>query len=297
MQDPKSKLTQAVTFASVPILLFLGWLLIPDAGYHYKPVGLTSDFDEYVRAKSDRAEKAGVPAENRDLVIRFASGPTPNAFLYLHDRSSSPARARQVLQRISEAYQANVYAPGLLLAGPTKQEIPHVAWLDEAHAALEMMPRLGQKITVLGSGTGALLATRLAAFRPQLVHAVVLDSPFIKAADKPESYLPAGLFDASPLAALTKEVAAAATYRKVQSPALLLYYYKSENDKDREADVQAMLEAFSKFGTATRPHSLNKSVTIRQGAHDLFRSNQEEALLALERFLREVEEEPKRDNP
>ncbi|MCB1138259.1 MAG: alpha/beta hydrolase [Leptospiraceae bacterium] len=177
-------------------------------------------------------------------------------------------------------------------------------YLDYATDALMMMDKLGDKVIVVGTSMGGLISTYLAAHYPDKVDGLILASPFYEFRDKTGNVLgfPGGLAlaemvnggeirDSSrdpknprsvdgyekywyttqymsalvPLYNLKAYVARNATFEAVQCPTLMLYYYKSEEEQDPTADVDAMLEAFARFGG----HPLNRSVAIEDGAHVL----------------------------
>ena len=177
-------------------------------------------------------------------------------------------------------------------------------YLDYSADALAMMQKLGDKVIVVGTSMGGLISTYLAANYPDQVDALILASPFFEFRDKTGNVLgyPGGLMlaemvnggevrDSSrdpknarsvdgyeefwytkqymsalvPLYDLKDYIARPATFEAVQCPTLMLYYYKSEQEQDPTADVNAMLEGFAQFGG----NPLNRSVAIEDGAHVL----------------------------
>ncbi|MBI39550.1 MAG: hypothetical protein CMF59_08120 [Leptospiraceae bacterium] len=177
-------------------------------------------------------------------------------------------------------------------------------YLDYSADALAMMQKLGDRVIVVGTSMGGLISTYLAANYPDQVDALILASPFFEFRDKTGNVLgyPGGLMlaemvnggevrDSSrdpknarsvdgyeefwytkqymsalvPLYDLKDYIARPATFEAVQCPTLMLYYYKSEQEQDPTADVNAMLEGFAQFGG----NPLNRSVAIEDGAHVL----------------------------
>jgi pimeloyl-ACP methyl ester carboxylesterase len=183
-------------------------------------------------------------------------------------------------------------------------------YIRESEEALAMMPEIGKRTIVVATSMGGLLATYLAATYPDKIDALILVSPFydygqyagklvnfpgvvnlISLLDSkgrityPEEKIKTGevlpeypdfwyteqkyeaLFSLEDL----KDFAARPeVFKKVTVPALMFYYYKSEEEQDRAASVEAMLQAFSQFGTSKEPRPFNRKVNVINGSHVLF---------------------------
>jgi pimeloyl-ACP methyl ester carboxylesterase len=125
----------------------------------------------------------------KEIVWAGAKGArTEWAIVYLHGFSASKGELRPVPDRVAEALGANLFLTrlsghgrdGAAMAEPTVQD-----WIDDVAEAVAVGKRLGDKVVLIGTSTGATLAT-IAAARPELNDAlagVVLISP---------NYRPAG---------------------------------------------------------------------------------------------------------
>lgn len=205
-------------------------------------------------------------------------------------------------------------------------------YIAEAEEALQMMPLLGDRVVVFGTSMGGLLTTYLAAHHPDKISGVVLVSPFYDFVNKggklaaypgmvavmnlvmgkirpagdendppPNNKLP-GYNDywytkqyyaaLRPLARLRKFVVRQSIFARITIPAMMLYYYRDENNQDSSAEVRTMLESFSSFGSASEPHPLNRAINVTDTEHVMMskyvRSNKDRVEKEVSRFLEEL---------
>jgi pimeloyl-ACP methyl ester carboxylesterase len=181
-------------------------------------------------------------------------------------------------------------------------------YLDASREALEMMQGQGDQVILFGSSMGGLLCTYLAAEFPDKVAGVVLANPFygpvskslnilnypggltfiklVSFSSQRDSVYPPGTPNVLPerndywyprqyfsalvgVNDLKNYAAVPEVYRKISSPALLLYYYKNEKEQDPTASVTKMLEGYEQFGQDKAPNPKNKKVQIENGMHVL----------------------------
>ncbi|MBL8018802.1 MAG: alpha/beta hydrolase [Leptospirales bacterium] len=95
------------------------------------------------------------------------------------------------------------------------------------------------------------------------------------------------------LAQLKRAVSKPATFGRITSPVLMLYYYKDEKHQDTAASVPAMLDGFQQLGKFAKPNPLNRSVAVERGDHILMSKwvDTDKALIEKEtlRFIEDVQ--------
>jgi esterase/lipase len=120
-----------------------------------------ADLDAWV---ATRNATPGIRAGDGD-VLTWAAAPgqrTDWAVVYLHGFSASPEEIRPVPDDVARALNANLYIPRLTghgldsaaMATATAQD-----WLDDTATALAVGRQLGDRVLVIGTSTGATLAT------------------------------------------------------------------------------------------------------------------------------------------
>jgi alpha-beta hydrolase superfamily lysophospholipase len=147
-------------------------------------VAKVPDIDVYLREREARH-----PDVRRDLAKTIqwsdpAHGTTPLSLVYVHGFSASRKDVTPVVETLAGMLHANVFfarlaahggATGAQFATVTAQD-----WLDDAREALAVGRRLGDRVVLIGTSTGALLAT-LAALEdnsPRLAALVLLSPNF-----------------------------------------------------------------------------------------------------------------------
>jgi alpha-beta hydrolase superfamily lysophospholipase len=95
-----------------------------------------------------------------------ARGRTPLSLVYLHGFSSSRKDIAPVIETLAGALGANAFLTRLAAHGRiTSDEFATVSpqdWLDDAREALAIGRRIGDRVILIGTSTGALLATMAA---------------------------------------------------------------------------------------------------------------------------------------
>jgi len=100
--------------------------------------------------------------------------------LYLHGFGASRGEGEWVADRVAAARGANLYY--VRLPGHGTNPDDHAShgfeeYLDTAEDAFRMTETLGDRVILMGTSTGGLIATWLAARHPERVRALVLASP------------------------------------------------------------------------------------------------------------------------
>ncbi|MBN1534256.1 MAG: alpha/beta fold hydrolase [Spirochaetes bacterium] len=293
-----------IGLAAVAALLVTWDLVMTCRSYTYTPVQLPKTFDEFYAQKLAKSRELGVRANNEEKLIRFAEK-TPVALLYIHGYGASRAEGELVMERIARDLKANTYF--LRLPGHGINVEAHALatakdHLDEAITTIDMMHRLGDKVVVVGTSMGGIIATYIAANYPDKLDALVLVSPFYQfgsASAKLTNFYPTfklltAVMPRRPSRPIPKEAdnwslywypnqymkslrqlvqlrnlaSRDSVYERVTKPVLLLYYYKDAENSDHTADVNTMLEAYGTFNNGT-PDPLSRKVCIEKGNHVL----------------------------
>ncbi|TFH42039.1 MAG: alpha/beta fold hydrolase [Chrysiogenales bacterium] len=288
-----------IIFAAAAYALYYR-LAVPS--YEYREAPLPSSFGEFYRNKLAASRALAVRPGNEEKLVRYSTGKTPVAFLYIHGYGASRAEGEYLLDMAAKRLKANTYYLRLPGHGTNKEDQLKAtmgAHLDESITALRMMEKLGEKVIVAGSSMGGLIATYLASYYPDRIAAVMLVSPYYDFNDasarllyhyplfrvitalKPIRVSPAPvppeadnwtkywyreqyLASTAQLVDLRGLIARDDVYEKISVPSLLLYY-----DGDEAASVPRMKEAFDQFGGAAGGNPLNRAVAITPGDHVL----------------------------
>lgn len=275
--------------------------------YEYSPSSLPTTFEEFYAQKLAESKARNVRPGNEERLVRYSPQKTPLAFLYIHGYGASRAEGEYVLDKIAAHFKANTYYLRLPGHGTTKEDHKKTTakdHLDTAISSLLMMEKLGEKICVVGTSMGGLIATYLAAQYPEKIACTILVSPFYNFATSsarlancnpifrifvilnpmrvsprpvpPEEdnwtkywYREQYYISLNQLLDLKRMIAKREIYEKITTPVLLLYYYKDEENQDMTASVPAMKDAFARFGKSKQPHPLNTAVAIENGSHVL----------------------------
>lgn len=293
----------------LPLAYALAYYTKANLKYSYTPQPLARDFVTFYNNKREASLRAGVPEHRTERLVVNNRKNDGMAILYIHGYGASRAEGEYTVDALAEALGANVYYLRLPGHGTTAEA--HAAatfdqYLQTAEEALLHMPLLGKKIVVIGSSTGGLIATYLAARYSDRLHAIILAAPLWDFANKTARLLnfPGGLAlgqlflgterDASwksdpekrkqpgyeehwlikqkfaglvNLNDLRRFIVKDETFAAVKVPVLVLVYYKDEQHKDETIDVAALRELMPKLGSAA--YGKNRLVEIADGNHIL----------------------------
>ena len=293
-------------------------------------MALPEDFDTFYQQQLDKSERLGTRPNNEEKLLRFSEGKTPIAILYIHGFTASRGEGEFVVDSIAREFGANTYYMRLPGHGTNKTDHATATfrdYLDEAITTLRMMRQLGDKVVIVGTSMGGLLATYLCAEYPDLVDGLILTSPFYEYTNKTGRILrvPGALQlviwasgEDRPMER-TEEFKAQITegydnywypeqyyaaiqhledlrnfaardryYKKVDLPVLLLAYYKDEQNQDGAAHVAAMKEVFEQF-----PSQDKKLVLLPDANHVMLsayvRSDKDTIINTMRPFLQKFE--------
>lgn len=159
-------------------------------------VTLPADLDHYL-AQAEAA--VGTVKPDQQKKIFWADGPgesrTSFAFVYFHGFSASRQDLSPLMEELAAEYHVNLFmtrlsAHGLKDSDERFASLRAQDFITDAHEALAIGQRLGQRVVVVGMSTGALLALHLAAFEAQAssnegsITAVIALSPNFRPADR-----------------------------------------------------------------------------------------------------------------
>jgi esterase/lipase len=258
----------------------------PVLGKELPKIALTSEQVKlYVDVKEARVPniKPGNASE-----VHYANDSLKNqteyCLLYLHGFSASPKEGYPSHVNLGKAYGMNVYIPRLAEHGLNDPEAllnmtPDNLW-ESAKEALVLAKALGRKVILMGTSTGGTLALQMAADYPADIAGLILYSPNVRLANKATWLLarPFGLQigrmvlggkyriiddpTAEPywnnkyrveaivqLQMLVEKTMKAKTFKKVNQPVFIGYYYKDKENQDDNVSVNAILWMYENLGT------------------------------------------------
>ena len=212
---------------------------------------------------------------------------TPYSLLYLHGFSASWYEGFPANMEFAKYFGCNAYFPRLASHGIETDDAlidmtPDRLW-ESAKDALMVARTLGKKVIIMSTSTGGTLALKLAADFPEYVDGLILYSPNIRINNNTAFLLskPWGLqigrkaiggthrmvnddFDSKVcqywncryrveavvfLQQLVDETMTNQTFKNVNEPVFLGYYYKDETHQDDVVKVDAILKMFDNLGT------------------------------------------------
>lgn len=213
--------------------------------------------------------------------------PTEYVLLYLHGFSASWKEGYPVNLEYAKKYGCNAYfarlaSHGLITDNPLIDMTPGKLY-ESAKSALVIARKLGRKIIIMGTSTGASLGLMLASDFPEMVYGLILYSPNIRIKQSASVLLSkhwglqiaqlnfGGNFRVTEddpvgevcnywycryraegpvyLQQLIDVKMNADLFRTVKCPVFLGYYYKNEEQQDQTISVTAALKMFNQLGT------------------------------------------------
>ena len=179
-------------------LIVLGWLLTPPklANSAVAP-DLPDDLDAYLLGR-ERAVAAQFPLiEGTEKRIRWQTEGERSdyALIYLHGFSGSRQGLLPATELIADALGANLFETRLRGHGRAENGLVDIRaedWLEDAAEALAVGARLGDRIILMGTSTGATLAMAMVEHPAMAnVEAIVMISPNFRPYDPKSSWVTA----------------------------------------------------------------------------------------------------------
>ncbi|MCH1431785.1 alpha/beta fold hydrolase [Flavobacteriaceae bacterium] len=269
------------------------------------PVSVPSDLMSLERWITEKENALGnVRSGNASQIIFNDSVPKKTKFsvLYLHGFTASGREGEPVHRDIAKALGANLYIPRLYGHGLEETE-PMLGFNNEdfwesGKEALAVAKQLGEKVIVLGTSHGGALSLSLATdpdiaalclFGPNIAvydpKAKLLSKPWglqiarlvkggnyhymVTSNEEKKNYwtTKARLESLIHMQKFLDVKMRKATFKKVQAPVFLGYYYKNDSLQDQVVSVPAMLEMYDQLGTPQ--HLKQKKAFPEAGDHVL----------------------------
>ena len=170
------------------VLYFIGFLIVAglaayalgprpvaDTTIEFHANSLPDDLDSYIAASEARFEDLR-PGNERQIVWAYPASRarTPIAIVYIHGFSASPGELRPLPDIVAKNLGANIYyvrLKGHGRSGDAMLEGSVQGWVNDFAEAVAIGRRLGERVVVMATSTGASLAT-WAATRPELMRDV-----------------------------------------------------------------------------------------------------------------------------
>jgi len=277
-----------------------------DLQYNYRPEPTPSKFEDFAARQVSFSLAIGVPAHATEKLVIRNPRDDGYAILYIHGFGAGRAEGEAVGDSLAEALNANIYyarLPGHGTGAEAHAAATFDQYLQEMETTLLQMPKLGKKVILMGTSTGALVGTWLASRHSEKLHAVVMASPFWDFGDKSSRLLnfPGGLelgqvflgrdrdarWKKDPekrvhpdyekywlvkqkfaalvnLNNLRRFVARKENFERITVPVLGLVYYQDKEHKDEAIDIRKVRGSFPLL-----KNPKNKLVEIADGSHIL----------------------------
>ena len=257
-----------------------------EGDYPTVPINL-DDLEAYIYQKEDTVK--GLKPNNEARIVWADSvlkGKTPYSVVYIHGFGASQMEGDPVHRQLAEHFGANLYLARLSEHGITRDNsLEHLTadkLLADAREAYMIGKSLGEKVIIVGTSMGGALSLTLASERPDL-HALVLYSPCIREyGDQLDAFFQPwqsflmekmmtnehGVLESpregdkakywsegfhvnaySSLAVLLRSKMTDKTFKMINQPLFLAYYYKDEENQDRVVSVPAMLDMYEAVST------------------------------------------------
>jgi pimeloyl-ACP methyl ester carboxylesterase len=138
--------------------------------------------DEFLRRSEARFSNIKKNCEKKIVWRRRKGERTGQAIVYIHGFSASRMEVWPLCERLAESLDANLFYTRLSghgQDGPALGEARLQDWLADALEAVTIGSRIGEKVILVGTSTGATLATWMASQEPvaPLIQRLILLSP------------------------------------------------------------------------------------------------------------------------
>ncbi|MCY0147118.1 lysophospholipase [Hoeflea sp. G2-23] len=170
------------------VLYFIGLLVVlggaafalgprpaADTSIAFDSADLPADLDQYLTDSESRFADLR-PGNARQIVWAYpvSRARTPIAIVYIHGFSASPGEIRPMPDLVASQLGANLYFARLKghgRSGDAMLEGSVNGWVNDLAEAIAIGHRLGERVIIMATSTGAALAT-WAATQPELMHDV-----------------------------------------------------------------------------------------------------------------------------
>ena len=293
-------------------VIAVGYMLGPSAHSDTikdEPITLDPDLVKLEQSLAESERKANLRPDNEARIVWADSShkvKTPYSIVYIPGFTATWAEGDPVHRQLAKhfgcnLYLARTYEHGIDSPDALKGLTPS-NYAGSAERALAIGKELGEKVIVMGTSAGGMLALYLAARHPE-IDGLVLYSPCIATANpalklvtKPwgkqildqvfggeyvvNSYTKPGRIrywlpqyhtnGLLTLQTMLDEFMTPEQFQKVKQPVFMGYYYKDEEHQDNVVSVPAMLEMFDELGT---PSSKKQKVAFPEAGEHVIASH------------------------
>ena len=273
-------------------VMAVGYLLGPSAhsdAIKDEPIMLDPDLVKLEEHIAESERSANLRPDNEARIVWADSlhkVKTPYSIVYIPGFSATWAEGDPIHKQIARHFGCNLYlgrTAGHGVDSPDAlKDLTPSAYAGSAERALAIGKALGEKVIVMGTSAGGMLALYLAARHPeidglilyspciavanpamklitkpwgrQILNQVFPDEHVVNSYDKPgrirywfPQYHSNGLLT---LQTMIDEYMTPELFQKVKQPVFMGYYYKDEDHQDNVVSVPAMLEMFDQLGTS-----------------------------------------------
>ena len=273
------------------VVMTVGYLLGPSAhpkAITYEPITLNTNLTKLEQTIAESEQQSNLRPDNEARIIWADSlhkVKTPYSLVYIPGFSASWAEGDPIHKQIAKRFGCNLYlartAEHGLNSPDALKDLTPSNYAGSAERALAIGKQLGEKVIVMGTSAGGMLALYLAARHPE-IEGLILYSPCIAVAnpalklvtrpwgkqildkvfggehvvnthytgERAHYWLPQyhtnGLIS---LQTMLDEFMTPTLFQKVKQPVFMGYYYQDEDHQDNVVSVAAMLEMFDQLGT------------------------------------------------
>lgn len=175
----KKVLGWAITFAVMFVFVLTMGLWWPSQ-IKYNPQDLSFFSDQYLADQEAPFQDLKPEVRKRVIWAHADKSMTEISLVYIHGFSATSAEISPVMESLAEKMKANLYfarLEGHGLDGVSLGKASPQKWLDESVEAFEIGKKLGKKVILVGTSTGATLALAVALHNPENVAGLVMISP------------------------------------------------------------------------------------------------------------------------
>ncbi|HEX5112801.1 MAG TPA: alpha/beta hydrolase [Saprospiraceae bacterium] len=277
-----------------------------------RAVTYSSDLQQLENSINAKESELPVKKDNQARIVWATPyAKTPYSMVYLHGNGASQEEGDPIHEALAHRYGCNLYLArlkghGLIVEDPMLN-LDAGQWMQSALDAIEVGKAIGEKVILVSCSTGSTLGLYLEAKYPGLVAAHIMFSPNIDIYD-PRSFIldgPWGLqlsrkiaggnsyswtasataqqywytsYRIEGLVTLKSMIDATmteATFKAINDPVFMAYYYFDEDHQDKTVSVIRMREMYNELST---PPSEKMDVPLKNaGTHmiasDIFNDN------------------------
>ena len=156
-----------IVIAVLVIAFLLGPRVAVDTTVTFNPAAIGSDPEAYL-AREEQAVKGVRPGQQKEIIWAdpATKARTPISIVYIHGFSASKGEVRPLPDKVAAALGANLFYTRLTghgLARAPMEDVSVNAWINDYAEAITIGRAIGGKVVVIGTSTGASLATWAAA--------------------------------------------------------------------------------------------------------------------------------------